>query len=843
MAGSSAFLFFSFLSIFAISTSSEFYNTVTSQAFNDVKKSKEIVAISFIRTTPPYSESFQSHFSEAGDYLEDYGVFFGTVNCLSDPVPDYCLRSDASENLYIFRHGSFLITLAYDTLFSVDSIVSNILHLVLLIDVPIIGEPSNLLEKQDKWKGKRDIIMGYVPAVGTAADRAFMEVAFAYRHKYDFILTTNRYLLEEEQENKPNLDQLPDPVVGISQCSKAQSHQDCMWVKYHGPVTLESLSILMLNLVLPDLDDVPEGGQSNMYKEHGVPSLYAITDPTNHERALSLILDVKDEYQGNLGFTVVNRADVTDSNLLADLEGECIPACFVLQSHDKVINGGGVNDASGLKAFIKANIQHVFSYLYPNQDESDDEKDIETHYTEDYIPVQERQDDLVQEATSHSRLAFERKKYITPALTDKTFPKFTGQSHLTSVLFTMEWNPRSLAFLDSFDSAAESIMSFSSTESQEPPLGRVECSNWPDVCDKNNVTVYPTVKMYREQSDIATYGGILDKSNVLKSYLLYKLSNPMDLKDLDEVGKATKGIFPAPWVKDHMTSLTLAVIPDGFKQEKAVFQQVAEELRGEYLFGLCTSHCAQEVQSSFPDQANPSITVMKWNDPEEPQQKFIEGSTFQDLVAFVKQASLPLLPELTASSMPIYLARHKPFVILFHAGDEISEVAAQSMKQIANTKYGHQYTLCQMDITDEESIGSQTLTTYGFLPSPEQATIAILDHALGEVCRCPHGNAPSETALTAWLEVSLESPKQCSEARALMNREWKPLVPPYDFLKFMEDEQHIAGGRRGLGSYQDDTNEGTDEKEEEKPARDAEDSMKVNVAMNENKHSHSHVEL
>lgn len=48
--------------------------------------------------------------------------------------------------------------------------------------------------------------------------------------------------------------------------------------------------------------------------------------------------------------------------------------------------------------------------------------------------------------------------------------------------------------------------------------------------------------------------------------------------------------------------------------------------------------------------------------------------------------------------MPIYLAKHRPFVILFHAGDQISEIAAQSMRQLATTKYGDQYTLSQMDM-------------------------------------------------------------------------------------------------------------------------------------------------
>lgn len=78
----------------------------------------------------------------------------------------------------------------------------------------------------------------------------------------------------------------------------------------------------------------------------------------------------------------------------------------------------------------------------------------------------------------------------------------------------------------------------------------------------------------------------------------------------------------------------------------------------------------------------------------------------------------------------------------------------------------------------------------------------------------------------------------------MIDRQWKPLVPPYDFLKFMEDEEHrIGAGRRGFVLHPDAA-EGTDEKEEEKSEQDAEDSEKVDAAMKENqKHSSKHIEL
>ena len=57
-----------------------------------------------------------------------------------------------------------------------------------------------------------------------------------------------------------------------------------------------------------------------------------------------------------------------------------------------------------------------------------------------------------------------------------------------------------------------------------------------------------------------------------------------------------------------------------------------------------------------------------------------------------------LQPELTAATMPRYLARQKPFVILFHAGDPISDKAANSLRAVATDENYDQFIPCQMDM-------------------------------------------------------------------------------------------------------------------------------------------------
>ena len=79
-------------------------------------------------------------------------------------------------------------------------------------------------------------------------------------------------------------------------------------------------------------------------------------------------------------------------------------------------------------------------------------------------------------------------------------------------------DPRSLAFLQPYLKAAKQIMEAFSWE--HSPLARVECSDWPDICDEYNVTRYPTVKIFQRSRFLKDYKGALDTDSIVKAYKL-----------------------------------------------------------------------------------------------------------------------------------------------------------------------------------------------------------------------------------------------------------------------------------------------------------------------------------
>ena len=57
---------------------------------------------------------------------------------------------------------------------------------------------------------------------------------------------------------------------------------------------------------------------------------------------------------------------------------------------------------------------------------------------------------------------------------------------------TFSVDDRSMAFLRAYGDAAREIDNTTKTR----PLKRVDCSDWMDVCQEQNITVYPTLKIY-----------------------------------------------------------------------------------------------------------------------------------------------------------------------------------------------------------------------------------------------------------------------------------------------------------------------------------------------------------
>ena len=62
-----------------------------------------------------------------------------------------------------------------------------------------------------------------------------------------------------------------------------------------------------------------------------------------------------------------------------------------------------------------------------------------------------------------------------------------------------------MAFMRSYSEAAELL-----AQDGMQPLAAVDCYDWTDVCGKQNITSYPTIRIYKKGQGYTTYRGALD---------------------------------------------------------------------------------------------------------------------------------------------------------------------------------------------------------------------------------------------------------------------------------------------------------------------------------------------
>lgn len=75
---------------------------------------------------------------------------------------------------------------------------------------------------------------------------------------------------------------------------------------------------------------------------------------------------------------------------------------------------------------------------------------------------------------------------------------------------------RSLAFLRAYGEAARKF-----ENETDRPFTYVNCYDWTDVCAKEKITQYPTLKIFHQGKYLKDYGGMLSIEDVITAYKLY----------------------------------------------------------------------------------------------------------------------------------------------------------------------------------------------------------------------------------------------------------------------------------------------------------------------------------
>lgn len=751
-------------------------NTVTVEKFSDLVN-QPYVAVYFAagqgRPKDAFTQRFNNHFADAKNYLSDFGVEVGVVDCFTSSEHQVCNKEGIEDHVFFYRKGRLLTDLPLDTMFNLDAIVANILHLVLLQEVPLLQNRAELDKFMAGAAGKRDIMLARMKAVGIPEDRAFIETAFAFNGKYQFIMTTvnDDFGIDSGWESGSN-------SVWLLQCTKVEPGQQCPVVPFTNVITLEKLVIFMKGLQVSNAVELTEDSAIE-FLQLDIPVLYLSGSSDQIPQLRTLMNTLAGEFVGSVGFILINRDTVTDNiKQKWDVSRflDCVNICVFLESQDRVdAIEGTVTIDTVREALVKILVERNESDM--QEDEDDEEADDEI-----YTTSQETQDDPLEVALF--RLQAERQLNIshTQLLTDKTFPEFIGNNMVSMVLFTVKWNPICMTFVEDYQEAG--LVASDWTKNGSNPLARVECSDWPDVCELNNVTNYPVLKLYKTSNLIEDYHGGFEIRNVLKAFFLHNTKQPIYLSSKLQFWSFIEGSNPK-FAKEYLESVVIGIFPENSIEERKIFGEIAEELRGSFLLAECSQDCAVEGSNKF-NTDGPSVVVIKWRDSHQPYVVF--HGAFSELSNFISASSKHVLPELSPATLPSLLQhQHQSIVMLFHQRDASSLLAENELAKVAIRKQFDPIPMAWIDTSSEGNLGRRIFQSYSLPIQPDFPQLVYLNRKINSVCLYPHSPQYSESLLTEWLENTLNEGQTCSAA--LKHREWKEMVKAYDFLAYIREDE------------------------------------------------------
>lgn len=407
------------------------------------------------------------------------------------------------------------------------------------------------------------------------------------------------------------------------------------------------------------------------------------------------------------------------------------------------------------------------------------EDDEEPDYDSETLPDVETEDDEVAASVLKVKPVVVPEGLV-PTLTDKTFDVIKNENDLLVVNFFQPWDARCKSFMQPFVDAADHLSNLDVGDFAIK-LARVNCFDWTDVCQKNNITVYPTIKMFRKGSDEIIYNGPLDSDHLSKAVLLLQHSVPLALNSKDEVDKFFDGNLP----KLAKTATDIAVVGlflDKNNKEFKAFESAAQSLRSRFLLGFVTGDAAKPLSSEY-GLSVPSVFVFKRNDPYQPINVFDGQLTIQSIVDFVLRSNLPSFGELTPFNLPMYLTHKKPLLIVFRADSEES-VITPVMTKLARDRTFSSVFLCWMPVYSNNDVNAEILKSYTGSGDSLPALV-LVNHNKGAVYHFKE--EVTKPAVKAWVERILSGKEEHTGLFA--EGEWKPRLEGYDFLRMIDEEE------------------------------------------------------
>lgn len=723
---------------------------------------------------------FYKEYSKSAKVLAEFNIQLYMVNCDKVNIGEYCKMKDSHHNVYIFRKGNELLNFSLDSMFDVDAIVSNILQIALLREVPILQSLEERQEYENEFKGKDDIVFSLQMAIGTKQHRALMEVAFKFKNKFKFAITT-------EAPTAKGLLGLPkgdEAAVWLLQCKTSQS-SSCPAARYYGSMTTEGLTQFLDNsLVDNKVELTPANIDVEPFPNTNIHHVYVFYDDDSSEFVRTHSDAVLKKFRGSIGIIFVNVEHVT--NPYNDLLGSN-PVPTVAFKDSETGNVIFMPNNMEPEDFIQQELEKLSGKMSQSHSEG-------KSYISDlddptkYLSEVEKQDDEVALAMSRLRNQFiDDTSLLT--LTDKTFSVETTTRDLLIVLFYLPFDAMSSAVRHSFLAAANMLV-----ENKKPnPLSSVNCYDWTDVCKKENITSWPVIRVYRKGHQFKLHKMVASPENVLRTVSLYQLPAPLEIDSMAEFKQIIAGkILDSPVVVDVVA---VGLVKSEYSNEAKLIDEVASELHGYMVVSMANGDLAQKI-SAMKGVPMPSLVIFKMDDQFQPQVVTNVGDkTSDELVSWIKQTSVSIFSELSPTNLPLIYARKQPIVIYFT--DPVAEVGDtmetyRLLGKLAARGEFPDVTFTWMD--KSKSTTQEVMASYTGSADKESLVTVILSK--GEVFVYTD-KLTDVMSIEKWLRSIMTN--NLEPSKMLPVGEWKPRVPPYNFVKLVEEDNAYHKERDRIG--------------------------------------------
>ncbi|NXY46830.1 TXD16 protein, partial [Ceuthmochares aereus] len=705
-----------------------------------------------------------AYFSHSGTYLA-VCIYISLefqqelVNCPKEDVSRYCRKENAVRKAYLFRGNVLIREFPTDALFDVNSVVANILFALLFNEVKYVETLADLQNIENALKGRSNMVFAYVPATGTAEHRAVMEAAFVYGTVHRFVLTTEAALLKDTSNDEPDVS---SARLLFCHCQRATDlAQPCRRTAMEQTLTMLNIHRHLKLMGAPLVTEVAEAPEkvSTVHLQLGLPLVFILSQKETYEADRRTAEFVAWKLLGKAGVALLSR-DLVDLNILLrsnvalKTPDEGLPIKYlVLEDTDEVITL--VENKSEVKQI--------------QEDEEEDDKEDEDEKDNN---DQDIQDDQVVEAVSRDK---KRKLPLEQilALTEDTFHSALLEASRTVVLFYASWEAVSLAVLRSYIEVADHLKG-----TQGVFLSRVNCWDTPGLCVKENVTQFPTIKIYEKGERSVMYDGMWGTEELTSFIMLSRVSCPLKLATIDEAEGYLRGEFPSELSPYHHTSF-LGVFSTATSEAREAFEEAGNILSGHVTMGMYFEDDALAFSRKYT-VSPPALLLAR-------RGQSVEGITLtkkstQEMVQMIRDELLDVFPEITVQNLPRYLQLRKPFLILFNDGD-IGEMESKEMLKLSKGRSQQAFVACWLNLK-KTPVGHGVLKVY-FATLPSLPVLIWVNlHTRGQVFKFASEQPITEINILSWLEklkAGLEIPSS-----TLSEEDWKPPLPAYDFLQMME---------------------------------------------------------